>query len=107
MGISLRILAEISQDVEMLKKSVECYEKALQVITPEQSPVGWVMTTANLGDARLMLAMQLNESELARKATVDFGSIVDYFHNARLVKHLTLARKHHASAQSILQQIAI
>jgi hypothetical protein len=91
----------------MLKESIECYEKALQVITPKQSPVGWIMTTANLGDARIMLAMQLNDSELARKAIADFGSIVDYFHNTRLAKYLALAKEHHVSAQAVLQQIAI
>jgi len=106
MGVSLRILAELSQDVQMLKESVECYKKALEVITPKKSPVGWVMATANLGDAQLMLAMQLNESEFARKATADFGNIVDYFQNARLAKYLGIAKEHQASAQDILQRMA-
>ena len=106
MGVSLRILAELSQDVQMLKESVECYEKALEVITPKQSPLGWVMATSNLGDARLMLAMQLNESEFARKATADFGNIVDYFQNARLAKYLVIAKEHQTSAQDILQRMA-
>ena len=68
LGTAYGTLAEVENEVENCKKSIDAYEEALKVRTPDRFPMDYAMTQNNLGTAYGTLAEVENKAENCKKS---------------------------------------
>jgi hypothetical protein len=68
-------------------------------------PMGWAMTTANLGVARKTLAEQTKDADIARQAVTDFETVSEVFRNASHAQYYELCEEQRAKTLKVLVEL--
>ena len=64
--------------------------------------MGWAMTLANLGAARMKLAEMTENAVVALTALNDFDEVVKYFQEASHSQHMELGEEQRKKAQALV-----
>ncbi len=78
------------------------YENALKEVTRERNAMGWAMTLANLGAARMTLAEMSENSSVGLLALNDFDEVVKYFQEASHSQYMELAEEQRNNVQALV-----
>ena len=68
--------------------------------------MGWAMTLANLGAARMVLAEMTKDSEVAALALNDFDEVVNYFQEASHSQYMELGEEQRKLAQTLVTELS-
>ena len=102
LGAALQSLGKRQGDPKLLEESVTAYENALKEVTRERTAMGWAMTLANVGAARLILAEMTESADVALMALNDFDEVVKYFQEASHSQYMELGEEQRKKAQALV-----
>ena len=64
--------------------------------------MGWAMTLANLGAARMLLAEKTEKADTALLALTEFDEVVEYFREVSHAQYMELAEEQRKNAQALV-----
>ena len=102
LGAALQSLGKRQEDPKLLEEAVTAYENALKETTRERTAMGWAMTLANLGAARMLLAEMTKNRDIALMALNDFDEVVNYFQEVSHSQYMELGEEQRKKAQALV-----
>ncbi len=102
----MQSLGKRQGEPKLIAEAVTAYENALKEVTRERTAMGWAMTLANLGAARMVLAEMTENSSIALLALNDFDEVVGYFQEASHSQYMELAEEQRKRAQALVTALS-
>ena len=84
LGMALQVLAERTENAEILGNSADCYREALKILTKAQFPRPWAATQNRLGMVLYKLDLKTGDTELIKHALGAFQAALQVYTRADL-----------------------
>ena len=102
LGAALQSLGKRQDDPKFFEDAITAFENALMEVTRERTAMGWAMTLANLGAARMLLAEKTKSAAVALMALNDFDEVVEFFREVSHAQYMELANEQRKKAQTLV-----